>query len=212
MLRALSFSLLLLTAWTVQAVAEENLQVVFEDAFDGKLAEGWKWTNEDAKSWRVKDNALEICARPVNNDGFINRLSRPVPKRNADTGVLVVETVLTNLTKPTKLFEQAGIYVTVNGKVKFKFVKELVRDGKIVCVPGFKPITTDKVKLRVEFRGKRLVASFQPNCEGEFIVAAERDNYNYQQNEEVGIQVWHGYSDQEHWMKFDYFKMSAPAK
>ena len=39
---------------------------LFEDQFDGKLADGWSWVREDKGDWSVKVGALRIRATPGN--------------------------------------------------------------------------------------------------------------------------------------------------
>ncbi|NQU23696.1 MAG: hypothetical protein HQ567_20635 [Candidatus Nealsonbacteria bacterium] len=39
-------------------------EVVFEDTFDSKPADGWIWLRENSDAWRIKDDALEIRVEP----------------------------------------------------------------------------------------------------------------------------------------------------
>jgi len=43
-----------------QSARAGNRNVVFEDGFDSKLAEGWTWLKKNDKAWRFRDQALEI--------------------------------------------------------------------------------------------------------------------------------------------------------
>ena len=33
--------------------------ILFEDCFEGKLADGWTWLRENPDTWRLRDGALE---------------------------------------------------------------------------------------------------------------------------------------------------------
>jgi len=61
--------------------AGQPLQPFFEDAFNGKLAEGWTWLRENPANWRVADNAPEIRAEPGLAETVKNTLVRKAPDR-----------------------------------------------------------------------------------------------------------------------------------
>lgn len=183
--------------------AQEIEKVVFEEPFSGKLAEGWRWIREEPSDWRFRDNALEICVRPGDAQTVKNALVRPAPDRNS--GKYAVEVTITNLKPPVNQFEQAGITWYCNGKPVFKLVKELV-DGKIVIIPGRKPMTNDTVQLRLIVDKENYIAQYRPNAEGEFLTATT-GKLPPPDNDEVSIQCYHGSNDSDRWIKFDDFRI-----
>ena len=74
---------LLLIAVSLQA---GEPKVVFEDGFDGKLGDGWTWLRENPDTWRIKDNALEICVQPGVAHSVKNALLRKAPDRGKGKG------------------------------------------------------------------------------------------------------------------------------
>ena len=70
---------------------------LFEDRFDGKLADGWSWVREDKGDWAVKDGALRIRATPGNlweaENTARNLLLRPVPQRHKSFAAEVTVTL-----------------------------------------------------------------------------------------------------------------------
>ena len=72
-------------------------------------------------------------------------------------------TPVTNHTFPTVQYEQAGITWYVGGKPVFKLVKELV-DGKLVIIPGRKPMTAKSVQLRLIVTADSFTAQYRPNA------------------------------------------------
>ncbi len=192
--------LLMLTAslWAAQPT------ILFEDAFDGKLAEGWTWLRENAPKHRISDGALEICLEPGDANSVKNALVRNAPDRS--TGKVLVELTLTNLAKPTNQFEQAGITWYVDGKPVFKFVKELV-DGQLMMIPGRPAMNAKTVQLRLVVTANSFTAMYRPDAKGEFMTAAT-GQLPPPNRDQVSIQGYHGPADAEHWVRFDDFRIS----
>ncbi|HON06714.1 MAG TPA: hypothetical protein PLW02_01290, partial [Verrucomicrobiota bacterium] len=64
MKKSVLFCLILMMA-TCLLLSEENVDTnIFVETFNGKLSDGWRWLREEPQDWRIKTNALEICARP----------------------------------------------------------------------------------------------------------------------------------------------------
>jgi hypothetical protein len=66
--------------WCGSVLAAEPT-VIFEDPFDGKLAEGWTWLRENPDAWRIQEDALEIQVEPGVANTVKNALLRPAPDR-----------------------------------------------------------------------------------------------------------------------------------
>ncbi len=54
-------------------------EILFEDAFDKQLADGWSWLRENKDTWRLNDGALEIRVQPGLAHNVKNALVRQRP-------------------------------------------------------------------------------------------------------------------------------------
>ncbi len=176
---------------------------IFEDRFEGRPATGWKWLRENPQTWRIKNGALEIRVEPGVAPTVKNALVRRAPDRNR--GRFAIDVTVTNTTKPTRQYEQAGITWYNNGKPVFKLVKELV-DGELMIIPGRKPMTSKTVQLRLIVTADSYVAQFRPDGKGEFQTAA-RGGLRAPGDDQVSIQCYNGPVDADHWIRFDDFRI-----
>jgi hypothetical protein len=187
----------------------EQTEIVFEDGFEGKLAEGWSWLREDPAAWRFKDGALEIRVQPGVADTVKNALVRKAPDRR--TGKFAIEVTVTNTVPPTQRYEQAGITWYRDGKPVFKLVKELVPGRGIssddrYIVPGFKPMSAATTQLRLIVTANSWTAQFRTHDKGEFETAAT-GSLPEPGDDQVSIQCYQGPPDAEHWFRFDDFRI-----
>ncbi|MGC8744382.1 MAG: hypothetical protein ACP5T0_10940 [Verrucomicrobiia bacterium] len=195
---------LIICAVAIGIYAQNNSeQIIFEETFSGKLSDGWRWIKEEPADWRIKDDGLEICVRPGNAQSVKNALIRQAPDRN--NGKYAIEVTIKNLQPPTNQFEQAGITWYCNGKPVFKLVKELV-DGKILIIPGRKPVTNDTTQLRLIVDKNSYIAQYRDNAGGDFLTATS-GNLPPPENDEVSIQCYHGSDDDDRWVRFDDFRI-----
>ena len=178
-------------------------EVIFQEEFKEKLDKGWSWLREDAKTWRNKDGALEIRVEPGKARTVKNALLRKAPDRSK--GKFAIEVTVTNTVKPTERWEQAGITWYHNDKPVFKLVKELV-DGTIVIIPGRKPIDAKTVQLRLIVTADSYTAQYRPDCKGEFQTAA-KGKLPAPGKDQVSIQCYNGPADEDHWIRFDDFRI-----
>lgn len=185
------------------AVFAAEPQAIFEDKFEGKLAEGWIWLRENPGAWRLKDGALEIRVEPGGGSNVKNALVRKAPDRSRET--LVVEVTVANNTAPTNQYEQAGITWYCKGEPVFKLVKERV-DGELCIIPGKVPMTSQTVQLRLIVTAGTFKAQFRPDGKGEFRTAAE-GKLPAPDDDQVSIQCYNGPPDAEHWIRFDDFRI-----
>ncbi|UCG48393.1 MAG: DUF1080 domain-containing protein, partial [Phycisphaerales bacterium] len=177
--------------------------VIFEDRFDSRPAAGWKWLREDPQTWRMKENALEIRVEPGVARTVKNALVRQAPDRRQ--GRFAIDVTVTNTTKPTQQYEQAGITWYNNGKPVFKLVKELV-DGQLMIIPGRIPMTSETVQLRLIVTTDSFVAQFRPGATGEFQTAAT-GKLPPPGDDQVSIQCYNGPANADHWIRFDDFRI-----
>jgi len=178
-------------------------KVLFEDTFEGKLADGWSWLREDANTWRIRDGALEIRVEPGVAATVKNVLRRQAP--DPSLGKVAVEVTVTFTTKPTNQYEQAGITWYHQDKPVFKLVHENI-DGKTYIIPGRKPTETLAVDLRLVLDKEKYLAQYRPAGQGDFQTAAE-GKLPRGQNDMVSIQCYNGPANAEHWIRFDNFRI-----
>ena len=165
-----SCTLLLLAA---QGAGDAPRQPLFEDKFDGKLADGWTWVREDKKAWRVDADGLHVRNQfgtlwGKGNDAR-NVLLRALPE--APGSVLAVDVTVQQ--KPVINAEQAGviyhldddhyvklIFEALEGKSWIVMAREVGGEGNVagkIPLPNVAPrlrmlVTPDG--LRGQFLGK----------------------------------------------------------
>lgn len=178
-------------------------EVVFEDGFTKKPTDGWSWRRENPKAWRIKDEGLEIRVEPGKANTVKNALLRKAPDRS--TGTFAIEVTVTNTSKPTTQYEQAGITWYSGGKPVFKLVKEFI-DGDLYIIPGRKPMGAKTVQLRLIVTADGWTAHYRPEGKGEFQTAAA-GKLPAPNKDQVSIQCYNGPPDAEHWIRFDDFRI-----
>jgi len=177
--------------------------VLFEERFEGNMADGWTWLRENPQAWRIRQGALEIRVEPGVAPTVKNALVRRAPDRSG--GKFAIDVTVTNTTKPAQQYEQAGITWYNNGKPVFKLVKELV-NGELIIIPGRKPMSSETVQLRLIVTSGNFIAQFRPNAEGDFQTAAT-GKLPAPRNDQVSIQCYNGPANAEHWIRFDDFRI-----
>lgn len=193
---------LVLSAFAPAATADEP-QVLFEDRFDGRLAEGWAWVREQEDAWRLRDGALEIRLLPGHAQTVRNALVRPAPERAGRT--LAFEVTVEFTVPPKVQYEQAGLTWYHEGEPVFKLVHELV-DGETCIIPGKHPTETSTMHLRLVTRGDEFHAQFRPAGGEEFQTAA-KGTLPAGGEHQISLQGYHGPDDAEHWVRFKHFRI-----
>ncbi len=190
-------------AQTLTKSSEADGELIFEDSFQDELGPGWTWLREQPARWCVRDGALEIRVRPGLADTVENALLREMPKM----GDLryAIEVKVTNLSKPSQQYEQAGLTWYCDGKPVFKLVKELV-DGTVVIIPGKKPIDGDSVHLRLEVQGRHFKALYKMDADQPFQEAGQGE-FPHADKVQISLQCYNGPDQEEHWMRFDDFRI-----
>jgi hypothetical protein len=179
--------------------------VVFEDRFQGKLADGWTWLREDPQAWRLRDGGLEIRIQPGKAATVKNALVRRIPERGR--GAWAFEVAVTSLSQPIQQYEQGGLTWYHDGKPVFKLVKELV-DDKVVIVPGKIPMPSRSVRLRLIVHGDRYTAQFRPEGGDTWRTAASGQLPPAGRGEDqISLQCYDGPPNAEHWIRFSDFRI-----
>lgn len=180
-------------------------EVICRDTFDTEtLQTGWSWLREHEGFWRLKDPGLDIRVEPGTAVSVKNALLRDAPDRRQ--GRYAIEVTVRNHTVPIQQYEQAGIIWYKDGNPVFKFVKELV-NGQLVMIPGAKPMAAESVRLKVIVDASSWTALYQPNAQGAFLKAAT-GHLPSPGNDQVSIQCYNGPTNDEHWIRFDDFKIT----
>jgi regulation of enolase protein 1 (concanavalin A-like superfamily) len=211
-------SALTLGLWTLSllpATAGEP-DVIFQDDFKGKLADGWTWVREDPKAWRVTEDGLEVRIQPGNMWGPSNNaknvLVRPVP----DPATQPLEVSVTVSNKPTEQYEQVDLVWYYDDSHQIKIGLEQV--DKVLCLvmgreekDGTRTIAKTPIEaLRLDVRflvsGDKLKGQYRPAGEKEWKDAGEC-TLPVKGEPKISLQVYQGPATVERWGKFTAFKI-----
>ncbi len=186
----------------------DSRTLVFEESFRDQLAENWQWLRPQHARWCLRNGGLEIRVWAGFADSVENALLYPVTDRGQDRWSY--EVTVENLSAPKQQWEQAGLTWYSDGRPVFKLVKELV-DGKIIVMPGNKPVADEAVQLKLEVQGRQVRAYYRTEFGGPYLLAGE-GQLPEADNEQVSIQCYHGPTDAEHWMRFTDFRVLRHGK
>jgi len=204
----------------MNCVAEE---LVFQDDFKGKLAEGWTWLREHREAWRVTDRGLEVRIEPGNMWGPANNannvLVRPAPEYEERE----LEISVTVETHPTNQYEQADLVWYYDDSNMVKLGRELV-DGKLSLVmgreQGDKTRTLALIPIQAEFvRLKLLVKGNQ--IRGQYLLAGTEKWEDASHCDlpappnakpKISLQFYQGPADSAHWAKVTEFRIRRTDK
>ncbi len=188
---------------TLPGLLSAGENVLFEDTFDEKLADGWHWLREDKGNWRIREGALEILVQPGKAQTVKNALVRPAPDRS--TKKYAVETTVTFLKAPIQQFEQGGITWYHKKKPVFKLVHEHI-DGDEWIIPGRKPAPAQTVRLRLIVDGTNWTAQFSETLDGDYQTAATGP-LPAPGDDQISLQCYDGPPGSDHWIRFDNFRI-----
>lgn len=79
-------------------------------------------------------------------------------------------------------------------------------DGKVVVIPGGKPVDGNSIQLRLVVSGNQFTALYRTELDQPFLEAA-RGELPVGAKEQISIQCYHGPEDREHWMRFKDFRI-----
>jgi len=211
-------SALTLGLWTLSlltATAGEP-DVIFQDDFKGKLADGWTWVREDPKAWRVTEDGLEVRLQPGNMWGGANNaknvLVRPVP----DPAKQPLEVSVTVSNKPTEQYEQVDLVWYYDDSHQIKIGQEQV--DKVLClVMGREekdqtrtiakiPIEALRLEVRFLVSGDSLKGQYRPAGEKEWKDAGGC-TLPVKGEPKISLQVYQGPANAERWGTFTAFKI-----
>jgi regulation of enolase protein 1 (concanavalin A-like superfamily) len=191
-------------------------EVLFEDAFRGKLAEGWSWIREDPAAWRVTAEGLEIRVQPGNMWGRANDaknvLVRPVP----DPVAQPIEVAVTVSNRPTGQYEQVDLVWYYDDAHMVKIGQEQVH-GVLCLVMGREEGDKTKTLAKIPIEGLSLEVRFLASGDtirGQFRPAGAADWRDAaecplpkQGEPKVSLQVYQGPQDADRWAGFRGFRI-----
>ena len=207
------FSLLLALFTFAASPADE---ILFQDDFKGKLADGWSWVREHREGWRATERGLEVRIEPGNMWGPANNaknvLTRPAP----DTAKDEIEVSVSVENRPTEQYEQVDLVWYYDDSHMVKVGQELV-DGKLSIVMGREegdrtrtiaiiPLESFTVRLRFLSKGNRIRGQFRTPGSENWKDAGECD-LPVRGPAKVSLQCYQGPALTEHWARITEFRI-----
>lgn len=189
-------------------------EVLFQDAFKGKLDGSWSWLREDRHGWRVTELGLEVHVQPGNMWGPANDAKNILLRTAPDLakGELEVSVSVTN--QPTAQYEQVDLVWYYDDSHMVKLGQELV-DGKLSIVMGREeadktrtiailPLNSFAVRLRFRVSGNHILGEFRTPESEEWRKAGEGDLPAHG-GAKVSLQCYQGPADAAHWARITEF-------
>jgi len=179
-------------------------KILQEENFNNDtLPSTWSWLREKSNHWRLNNEGLEIRVEPGLADSVINALMISAPDRKS--GRYSIEVSVSNITPPTEQYEQIGITWYIDEKPVFKLVKELI-DGDLYIIPGRCPIPDTTIHLRLTVDDKSWQAAYKIKENDEFLIA-DQGELPSQGHDHISLQCYNGPEDEEHWVRFENFRV-----
>lgn len=190
-------------------------ELIFQDRFQSKLAEGWNWRREHPGYWRTTNDALEIRLEPGNMWGPANNgknvLFRPAPGFAEGPLEISVKVDIS----PTHQYEQADLVWYYDDSNMVKIGHELV-DGKLSIVMGREendktrtlaiiPFPSSAVELRHVVETNR-IRGFYRAPGGQWKQAGEC-GLPVHGPPQISLQCYQGEDGVEHWARFSDFQI-----
>jgi regulation of enolase protein 1 (concanavalin A-like superfamily) len=209
-----------LAALVVLALIQQPPKTIFEDRFQGKLADGWSWVREDAPSRVVGDGVLRLRSLPGSFWGKAadakNVLVRRVPRSGIGLSLGIEVDVAF---KPETPSEQAGVMLRVSDDHYVKLVVQNVEGARKLALAfetpkGAEPIAAFDLKapssrLRLSWEGNKIVAESKPEGTKDWGILTYTDNPFKDEALELqaGLFVHGAPADVERWAEFRDFKV-----
>lgn len=208
-LTAMGFCLVLLTA----AQAQDDPNLIFQDRFETKLADGWTWLREDPKHWRISKPGLEVHIQPGNMWGPANDAKNVLLRDVPDPQRQPLEITAAISNNPTSQYEQVDLVWFYDQGHMVKVGQEMV-DGKLSIVMGreendktrtisITPLDSTTVQLRMIVKDKQITGYFKtPKADwrevGHCTLPIKGPPH-------ISLQFYQGPADAEHWAKVSEF-------
>ena len=208
----------MVAALAVTAITCMAAEVIFQDDFKGKLADGWTWVREHREAWRATERGLEVRIEPGNMWGPANDAKNVLVRSAPDVDDGELEISATVETHPTNQYEQADLVWYYDDSNMVKLGRELV-DGKLSIVMGREqgdrtrtlaliPIKAEFVRLKLTVKGNQI--------RGQYLMAGAQDWQDASHCDlpappnakpKISLQFYQGPVDSAHWARVTEFRI-----
>ena len=196
-------------------------ELLFQDDFKSKLAEGWQWRREHPQAWRVTERGLEVRIEPGNMWGPANNASNVLLRPAPESALREIEVSVIVEHRPTEQYEQVDLVWYFDDSHMVKIGEELV-DGKLSIVMGREekdrtrtlaiiPLNSFKVQLQLLVKTNRIRGRFRPDGPGEWRQAGECDLPG-SGPAKISLQCYQGPEKAEHWARITDFRIRRLSK
>lgn len=208
-------SLLWAAAWLACAslahgAAEPSGQLIFQDDFQGRLAEGWSIERQDRANWRVGAQGLEVRVQPGNMWGGANNARNVFVREIPDPAHTLVEISVTISNQPTAQWEQANLVWYYDGGNMVKLGQELVT-GRYSIVMGREekdrartiaiiPLDAYTVQLRLQAVKNQVRGQFRTAAWDRWRDVGSCD-LPAKGPPKASLQFYNGPAQEEHWVR-----------
>jgi regulation of enolase protein 1 (concanavalin A-like superfamily) len=207
--------------WFASALlAVQDEKPVFEDRFEGKLADGWTWLREVPDGHKVEGGALRIRSAPGTLWGKLNNAANVLLRKVPSSGIGLSMSIEATVTfSPAAPAEQAGLILRVSDDHYAKLVVEKVGDEvKIVLARelegqgaalGIVPLKAPSVGLRLSWEANKLLAESRPEGSKEWAIVAYGETPFQGENVAItgGLFAHGGPQEGARWAEFRHFKV-----
>lgn len=190
---------------SIGSAADKPTDVVFSDAFKGRLKDGWSWVRESPGAWKADKQGLRMLTSPgglwekANNNR--NVLLRSLPKEAGKTVAVEVHVE----TAPKRPFEHGGLIWRYDDDNWVYLVKEQFEGKPHILIVGEKqgsprkagryfkqPVTGKGVWLRLECTGSQIVGKYREAANAEWKILGA---YKPPSNGPANVGLTTGYGD-----------------
>ncbi len=196
------------------AAGKDAGELIFQDDFNGTLAEGWFFEREERANWRVGPAGLEVRVQPGNMWGGANNAKNVMVRAIPTPTEAPVQISVTISNQPTAQWEQANLVWYYDGGNMVKLGQELVT-GRYSIVMGREegdrartvaiiPLDAHTVELRLQAVNNRV--------RGQFRTAAWRDwrdvgecDLPVKGEPKASLHFYNGPPNEEHWVRVNHF-------
>lgn len=196
------------------AAEPESGKLIFQEDFNGKLAEGWSFEREDRANWRVGPPGLEVRVQPGNMWGGANNAKNVFVRSIPAPTDAPVEISVTLSNQPTAQWEQANLVWFYDDSNMVKLGQELVT-GRLSIVMGREeadrartvaivPLDAHTVELRLQAVNNRLRGQFRTPPWRDWRDVGECD-LPVKGEPKASLHFYNGPPNEEHWVRATHF-------
>ncbi|MCA9074793.1 MAG: hypothetical protein KDA93_07160 [Planctomycetaceae bacterium] len=201
-------------------------EVLFEDSFDGQLAEGWEIVGLSEDDYRIHDGGLEVRVAPA-SEGSTTQYLHVVMPEFKEYDFLRASVDITLLDEFTQPEEFAAVILTDGGGWDFATRKQLIRRMLMYSPPKVEfhgeqghedefhkysftywPVGEESGPLSIILRGQNYAfAQIGPSTDNEYLNLFHSAVNKTPDVRGFGLQAGGGPAEGEHWVRFDNFRV-----